>query len=651
MVKLGVCYYPEHWEQSVWAQDAQRMVETGIKVVRIGEFAWSRIEPVSGEYDFEWLDQAIDTLANAGLEVVLGTPTATPPKWLVDRFPTILAVDENGDVRGFGSRRHYCFSSPEYRVECKRIVTVLAERYGEHPAITGWQTDNEYGCHDTIFSYSPAARIAFQQWCEQQYTTIDALNTAWGNVFWSMEYQSFDQIELPVGAVTELSPAHQLSFWRFSSDQVASFNKLQTDLLRQYAPGRALIHNYMGNFLSFDHFDVAKDLDIASWDNYPLGFLDRDGTDIEDLKKWYRTGHPDSSGMHHDLYRAVGNGRWWVMEQQPGPVNWAPHNPSPLAGMVRLWGWEAIAHGAEVVSYFRWRQAPFAQEQNHAGLMLPDGSPDTAAVEVTQLSTELVALQPLLAAPTPPASVAIVFDYVGNAAHDITAVAGQSHDSYGYVAKVYSACRGCGIDVDIVSAEADLTQYKLVVVVNQMIANSVLLAQLSSSDAHILLLPGTGSRTTDCAIPPTLAPGDFKSLIDITINRSESLPDCAQLAVSTDEGDYTACHWRERVASVIEPQGKFDDGWGFHYVQGRVHYLNAILATADLTQFIRNRLEGAGVGICDEIDGMRYRRRGLVQFAFNYGPDTVTLSTQTEYLLGQAKLEPGDIAAWHSGST
>ncbi len=648
MVKLGVCYYPEHWDQSIWVQDAQRMVEAGISVVRIGEFAWSRIEPISGEYQFEWLDEAIETLAKAGLEVVLGTPTATPPKWLVDRFPEILPVDENGVVRGFGSRRHYCFSSPVYRVECKRIVSVLAQRYGNHPAITGWQTDNEYGCHDTIFSYSSAARLAFQQWCESHYESIDALNTAWGNVFWSMEYQSFDQIELPIGAVTELSPAHQLAFWRFSSDQVVSFNKLQTDILRAHSPGRLLVHNYMGNFLSFDHHDVAKDLDVASWDSYPMGFLDRDTDDQAELKKWYRTGHPDTSAMHHDLYRGVGDGRWWVMEQQPGPVNWAPHNPSPLPGMVRLWGWEAIAHGAEVVSYFRWRQAPFAQEQNHAGLLLPDGTPDTGLIEVTQLAKELEPLQTLLAKPAAMPPVAIVFDYVGNAIQEITNVAGDSHQPYSYFAQIYSACRSGGIDVDIVNSQSDLTEYKLVIVANQMIASQALLAQLEAIDAQVLLMTGCGSRTEECAIPPSLAPGNFRSLIDITINRSESLPECAHLAVNTAEADYVAAYWRERVVSDLQPMGVFEDGWGFHYVQGRVHYLNAVLTKSSLQQFIRHRLDDADVAICDGIDGIRYRACGSVRFAFNYGPDTVTLSEQTDYLLGQSTLAPGDVAAWSS---
>jgi len=271
-MKLGVCYYPEHWPESQWQVDAAHMREIGISVVRVGEFAWSRLEPARDNFQFDWLHRAIDLLHAEGLEVVLGTPTATPPKWLIDEKPSILAVDEKGLPKGFGSRRHYCFSSAEYRQECSRIVNKLLQEFGNHLAITTWQIDNEYGCHSTIASYSNDALIAFRQWCEQRYTTIDKLNKLWGNVFWSMEYSSFDQIPLPMLSVTELNPAHRLAFWRFSSDQVASFNKLQVDLIRAQSPGRDVMHNYMGNFTEFDHYKTGKDLDIAAWDNYPLGF-------------------------------------------------------------------------------------------------------------------------------------------------------------------------------------------------------------------------------------------------------------------------------------------------------------------------------------------------------------------------------------------
>ena len=216
-MQLGVCYYPEHWPETVWAEDAQRMRDMGVSIVRIAEFAWSRIEPEPGRFDWAWLDRAIETLHAQGLKLVMCTPTATPPKWLVDAHPEILPVGADGRVRGFGSRRHYCFSSPVYRLESQRITRAIGERYGQHPAVVAWQTDNEYGCHDTVLSYSEAARQGFRRWLHTRYGTIDALNTAWGTVFWSQELRHFGEVELPVGSVTEGNPAQRLDHQRFAS--------------------------------------------------------------------------------------------------------------------------------------------------------------------------------------------------------------------------------------------------------------------------------------------------------------------------------------------------------------------------------------------------------------------------------------------------
>jgi len=232
-----------------------------------------------------------------------------------------------------------------------------------------------------------------------------------------MEYGSFEEIELPVGAVTELNPAHRMDFRRFASGEVARFNKLQADIIRARSPGRDIIHNFMGRTLAFDHFDVGSQLDVSSWDSYPLGFLeDRSDEGGEWKRRFVRAGDPDFQAFHHDLYRATSGGRWWVMEQQPGPVNWAPHNPAPREGMVRLWTWEAFAHGAETVSYFRWRQAPFAQEQMHAGLLRPDSVEAEGFREAKKVAEEIVALD------LPGggrAEVAIVFDYASAWAWEI----------------------------------------------------------------------------------------------------------------------------------------------------------------------------------------------------------------------------------------
>ena len=268
---LGVCYYPEHWPEEIWARDAQQMVETGLTWVRIGEFAWSRLEPQPGQFDWGWLDRAIATLGQAGLKVILGTPTATPPRWMLDKYPDMLGHTSAGEIRKFGSRRHYCFSHAPYRDEARRIARLMAERYGTNPTIAAWQTDNEYDCHDTAISYSVHAKRAFQDWCAQRYQSPQALNAAWGNVFWSMEYDSFDQLDLPNQTVTEPNPSHVLAFRRFSSDQVVLFNRVQCDEIRKYSD-RPIIHNFMGRITAFDHYDLGADLDISSWDSYPMGF-------------------------------------------------------------------------------------------------------------------------------------------------------------------------------------------------------------------------------------------------------------------------------------------------------------------------------------------------------------------------------------------
>ncbi|MEN8892543.1 MAG: beta-galactosidase, partial [Planktotalea arctica] len=455
---LGVCYYPEHWPEDRWTIDAAQMVEAGLTWVRIGEFAWSSLEPTPGDLHLDWLDRAIDVLGAAGLQVIIGTPTATPPRWMLDKHPDMLAHDEQGRPRGFGSRRHYCFSHVGYLDECRRITRILAERFGANPYVTAWQTDNEYGCHETTVSYSHAATRAFQDWCAQTYQSTDALNRAWGNIFWSMEYDRFDQIALPNLTVTEPNPAHVLAFRRFSSDQVVRFNRAQTDILRQHTDA-PLIHNYMGRITDFDHYAVGADLDIASWDSYPIGFLsDRLEATPEHKARYLRQGDPDMQAFHHDLYRAVGRGRWWVMEQQPGPVNWAPYNPAPLPGMARLWAWEAFAHGAEAVLYFRWRQAPFAQEQMHAGLLRPDAQPAPALAEARQVADELAAL---LEVGTARARTALIFDYASCWAWEAQPQ-GADFNMFRLAFETYRAARRLGLSLDIIAPDADLSDYDLV---------------------------------------------------------------------------------------------------------------------------------------------------------------------------------------------
>ncbi len=638
-MRLGVCYYPEHWPEDLWAEDARRMAEMGLSRVRIGEFAWSRIEPEPGRLDWAWLDRAVGVLSDAGLGIILCTPSATPPKWLVDRMPDMLAVDAQGRPRGFGSRRHYCFSHAGYRSEAARIAHAVAERYGAHPAVVAWQTDNEYGCHDTVLSYSVAALSSFRMWLADRYGTIGSLNEAWGNVFWSMEYRSFDEIELPNLTVTEANPAHRLAFRRFSSDQVVSFNRAQVDILRALSLGRDVVHNFMGFFTEFDHHSVGEDLDVVGWDSYPLGFLDSFPFSDADKIAYARQGHPDIAAFHHDLYRGcTKDGRWSVLEQQPGPVNWARYNPAPLPGMVRLWTLEAMAHGAELVSYFRWRQFPWAQEQFHAGLLRPDSEPAPAFDEVRQVVHELAKLG---TAGRPPRSVALVFAYE---ADWVTGIQPQGAGCSALWAAFdcYSALRKLGLDVDIVPPTASLEGYALCVVPCLPIVPRQLVEALERFDGQIVIGPRSGSRGPDFEIPLNLAPGPLQEIFPAKVARVESL----RPGLEHPGDGWAIARWIEHLETAAEPEFIADDGTVAAWRHGKLRYLAAWPEPGIALKIMGLAAHDAGLSTHCLPEGLRIRRAGRRIHAFNYTTHTIDLpdSLIGKPVLGTRRIAPADIA-------
>jgi beta-galactosidase len=651
-MQIGVCYYPEQWPRTMWADDARRMAELGISHVRIAEFAWSRMEPRKGVFDWTWLDDAIETLAARGLKLVLGTPTASPPKWLVDSIPDMLPVRADGTRWNYGSRRHYDIASAAYRKECERITEAMAQRYGRHPAVVAWQTDNELGCHDTVPSYSPAAQQRFQAWLAQRYGSIEALNEAWGNVFWSMEYPSFETVGLPVLTPTDANPSHLLDFRRYMSDEVASFHREQADVLRRYAPDADVLHNFMGFFTTFDHYEFAANnaIDVATWDSYPIARTEVIGVPESDKARYARTAHPDVSAFDHDRYRAIGAGRFWVMEQQAGPVNWAPWNPVPAKGMVRLWAYEAFAHGAELVSYFRWRQCPYAQEQMHSGLNLPNNELSPGGEEVAQAAREIAQSETLrtLGAPAR-AAVALVFDYETQWMFEIQRH-GVGFDYQTLAFDYYSALREQGLDVDIVSRHADLSAYRLVVVPSLAVLDDAFIAKVEQSAARWVFGPRTGSKTTHFAIPGNLPPGPLQRVLPLQVLEAESLRPTLAPALSLGNVSGAALHWREHVRANdgARIDATFEDGWPALLSSGRVQY-----ATAWLTHDLHRALLGeaaraAGLDTQTLPEGVRLARRGGLSFAFNFGEARVRAPAPegAQFVLGAPELARGDVCAW-----
>jgi len=439
----GCAYYPEHWPVDQWAADAKQLREAGLSVVRLGEFAWDKMEPQPGQYSFDWLDHAVDILSQAGLKIVMCPPTATPPPWLLHQYPEIRRVGIDGVRVSTASRRVICGSTAPYRAAARSIVDTITRHYGHHPAVIGWQVDNEFGVGETTRCYCDSCRVRFQEWLAERYGSLDILNQAWGTQFWGTTFTDWTQIPVP-GITTEpQNPSLRLDYRRFSSDNWVTFQQMQIDLLRTNAPQHWITHNFMIRHWSLDYWKLAQALDVVSYDNYPHGLND-----------------PAEVSMNLDLMRSLKKRSFWVIEQQPGRVNWHPYNPSVPPGQVRGWTHQAYAAGASAVVYFRERAARIGQEQYHTGLFKWDGTPDQAYYEAQQVSRDLASL-PDLARPS--AQVGIIFDYNDLWSIELEPMT-QEFSYWNWVRQIYTAFWQSNIPVDFLPREADLTGCDTVIV-------------------------------------------------------------------------------------------------------------------------------------------------------------------------------------------
>jgi beta-galactosidase len=495
---LGAAYYPEHWPEARWPEDIHLMQEAGFTVVRMGEFAWSTFEPAEGEFHFDWLDRAITMLAEAGIVSVLGTPTAAPPAWLTHAHPETLAVDEHGRRIQHGNRCHYCVNSPEYHTAARRIVGAQAEHFGPNPHVIGWQIDNEFN----RTCYCDRCRARFQAYLAERFGSLDALNERWTTAYWSQTYSAWEQIPIPIGYH---NPGLMLAFRQFVTESYRQFQRLQIDILRPHLqPGVWITHNFMKWFDGFDHYALAEDLDLASWD-------------------WYvDTGHHDylSSGAAHDLVRGYKRRSFWLMETQPGRVNWKPINVGLNRGEMRAMAWHAIGHGADAVLYWQWRSALNGQEQYHGALIDQSGQPLPIYEEVQQLGRDLENTAPILVGSTPaPAEVAILNDYDSRWATNWQ----RHHQDFDYVQHLlhyYRPLAARNVPIDVISADAPLDSYTLVIAPALVIVDDERAERLKKSVARgnrLVLTLRCAMKDDYNALLPTRQPGPLAEIAGVEV--------------------------------------------------------------------------------------------------------------------------------------
>lgn len=447
-VQIGVCYYPEHWDPSLWEEDVQLMKATGVRVVRLAEFAWSRLEPADGQFAFGWLDQAIDLFHKYRIRVVLGTPTNTPPRWLTGLAPDILPVDAAGRTVHPGVRGHRCYNSGSLRTYGARIIEEMAKRYGGHPAVIGWQTDNEFWVIDC---HCASCNERFREWVWAKYGTLQAVNREWGTVVWSGEYGDWSQVGVPYGGSPHQNPSYLLDFTRFQWDSIAEFQRSQIEIIREHCPGHFITHNFHTYPQRLDLYRIGADLDIAAFDYYPNTDPDKQATG------------PYSGALALDVTRGIKRRNFWIMEQLSGPPGcWFPMWRAPYPGFIRAFAWQAIAKGADTVVHFRWRSAAAGAEQFWHGLIDHSNVPGRRFEEFAKLCGEVNALAGKLQGTAPLHEAAILLSHEQLEALRIQPQA-DGFDYYENVKDYHRALTKLGIGCDVIEWTQPLAGYKLIV--------------------------------------------------------------------------------------------------------------------------------------------------------------------------------------------
>ena len=486
-LSLGTAWYPEAWPESRWDADLALMEKAHITFVRVTEFAWSAMEPSEGHYDLDWVEHAIRAAERHHIQVVLGTPGAAPPAWLTQKYPETLRVMEDGRRDQHGNREQFNFTSAKYRELLGKMTEQMAERFGHDKDVIGWQIDNELAAE----SYDEDTKRQWQDWLKAKYKTLDALNQRWTTSYWSESYTDWRQIPIQTGYG---NPGLLLNWKEFVSDTYRSYAKMHVDILRAHAdPRQRITTNMMGWFDGYDHYTVAQDLDFAAWDDY-VGH-----------------GHLDMvrNGAAHDLTRGFLRRNFWVMETQPGFVNWHPNNNALDKGEVRAMAWHAVAHGAEAVSYWQWRSALNGQEQYHGVLVGADGTPVPLYPEVAQVGAEFEKAGPALAGTTVESEVAVVQDYPSRWAIDWQRH-NKAFDPVAEITGYYGAVRALARSVDVVSDVAPMGQYKLVVAPGLNVLSAEAVRNLESyvrGGGHLVLGPRSGMKDADNSLAVERQPG------------------------------------------------------------------------------------------------------------------------------------------------
>ena len=664
MVETGVYYYPEAWNPDQWDRDFKKMADMGFEFTHMAEFAWVQMEPTEGNYDFKWLDKAVELAAKNNLKVIMCTPSATPPVWLVRKYPEVLVEMATGQKADHGTRTHCSWSSLKYNELTKKLVSAMAKHYANDKRIWGWQIDNEPSHYGTV-DFSPAAQANFRIWLQKKYKTIENLNNAWGTAFWSGIYSDFNQIDIPNSTQLIAGPASLISlvdFKRFSADECASFISMQYNTLREnISKSQFVTTNFMHQHSDVDPWR-SKDLDFISYTMYPVaGYSKGLG------EQGFRLGDPWRISFANDFFRPL-KGVTGVMELQPGQVNWGTYNPLPYPGAVRAWLWNAFAGGLDFICSYRFRQPLFGAEQFHYGMVGTDGVTElTGGQQYRQFMKEIRDLRKLYK----PNSVmpkeystrktAVLFNPDNVWETDIQKQTYQWNE-INHITRYYSAIKSLCVPVDIVGEDRDLSGYPVVIAPAYQMVDKELVAkwkQYVENGGNLILTCRTGLKDRDGHFTEAPWADAISNLIGAKIPMYDEMSKETKANVSFDGKNYVWNNWGD----ILEPV-KDTETWATYadqFYAGKASVVHRKLGKGTVTyigtdtedgklekEILKKTYSAAGITTNEQPEGVMVNWRDGFWVAINYSSVKVNINipANAKIIFGSKELDIAGVAVW-----